>query len=373
MRWQNMADGKEKYAAYLCSREWSQKKEAVRARSGGLCERCTLHPMDHVHHLTYERKYAELLDDLQACCKPCHEFIHAKSDYDPAADRPVVIPWCKRRVKAVYLAGKITGTTWRAEFLTGWSSAQSIAFGDAWFDVGEDRPHEWCVVANAVDAGCRKLHYCGPWWKDFGCGHGSSSDNEGPHAYGDQFQHDCEDETSRAQVANAVSVAVSSCDMLFAWIDSADCFGTLFEIGLARGLQKVVVIAVDEEFQRSAQALDMWLAFQGCYVVSATSAKHGWDQFWELVEFESPPSKTVTLHEEIAQVPASRSGLRKLPHDSRSREKGAAFRQMESIAERLKKGPFDEGWRELLEELVQSRRKAYGQPGIEEATDGPHP
>jgi hypothetical protein len=29
-----------------------------------------------VHHLTYERLYAELLEDLEAVCAPCHRQAH---------------------------------------------------------------------------------------------------------------------------------------------------------------------------------------------------------------------------------------------------------------------------------------------------------
>lgn len=81
--WRNIADDREKYAAYLCSREWSVKKEAVKQRCGGICERCKALPVDHVHHLTYARKYHEELEDLQGRCKPCHEFEHGKDDFDP--------------------------------------------------------------------------------------------------------------------------------------------------------------------------------------------------------------------------------------------------------------------------------------------------
>lgn len=82
--WRDIENDKEKYAAYLCSREWAEKREAVRDRSGGLCERCGVNPMNACHHLTYLRKYGEFLEDLQAICTPCHEFTHGKSDYDPA-------------------------------------------------------------------------------------------------------------------------------------------------------------------------------------------------------------------------------------------------------------------------------------------------
>lgn len=83
MNWQDIPDEREKYAAYLCSREWSVKKEAVHARAEGYCERCRRNKIDAVHHLNYLRKYNEELEDLQAICNPCHEFTHGKSNFDP--------------------------------------------------------------------------------------------------------------------------------------------------------------------------------------------------------------------------------------------------------------------------------------------------
>lgn len=88
MDWRKIKDDREKYAAYLCSREWAEKREAVRERAGGKCERCRVLPMDACHHLTYARKYAEPLKDLQAICNPCHEFTHGKREFDPEAFRP---------------------------------------------------------------------------------------------------------------------------------------------------------------------------------------------------------------------------------------------------------------------------------------------
>lgn len=86
--WRSIADDREKYQAYLCSREWAEKREAVRKRAGDKCERCKVLPIDAVHHLTYARKYEESLDDLQAICQPCHDFTHGKSASDPSVN-----PW----------------------------------------------------------------------------------------------------------------------------------------------------------------------------------------------------------------------------------------------------------------------------------------
>lgn len=85
--WRNISNEAERYAAYLCSREWSMLKRDVRSRSRGICERCLSGRMSHVHHLTYARKYREHMDDLLAVCLQCHDFIHGKSDYDPVANQ----------------------------------------------------------------------------------------------------------------------------------------------------------------------------------------------------------------------------------------------------------------------------------------------
>jgi hypothetical protein len=81
--WRSISDDREKYKAYLCSREWALLRNAVRDRCGGKCERCMVNDMECVHHLTYARKYRERLEDLAGWCNACHDFTHGKSDDDP--------------------------------------------------------------------------------------------------------------------------------------------------------------------------------------------------------------------------------------------------------------------------------------------------
>ena len=71
------------YGAYLASREWALKKEALLTRSGGICERCYNAPYQETHHKTYAHIGHESLDELLAVCSGCHQFLSAKSDVDP--------------------------------------------------------------------------------------------------------------------------------------------------------------------------------------------------------------------------------------------------------------------------------------------------
>lgn len=97
--WRDINDEREKYAAYLCSREWSVLKQSVHERAQGLCERCFTRGIDAVHHLTYIRKYDERLEDLQGLCNGCHEFTHGKSSVDPreVEDREAISMRCVYR------------------------------------------------------------------------------------------------------------------------------------------------------------------------------------------------------------------------------------------------------------------------------------
>lgn len=93
--WQDIAgDTREKYNLYLCSPEWGAKRRKVFRRAHGFCERCRLSRIQEIHHLTYERKYDELLEDLQGICIPCHEFIHGHSATDPCVNEE----WERNRV-----------------------------------------------------------------------------------------------------------------------------------------------------------------------------------------------------------------------------------------------------------------------------------
>lgn len=74
------------YQRYLASREWAERKEAIRKRSHGYCERCLWAEYESTHHLTYRNIGHEPLEDLLAVCNPCHAYLSAKTDHDPRLD-----------------------------------------------------------------------------------------------------------------------------------------------------------------------------------------------------------------------------------------------------------------------------------------------
>ena len=209
----------ERYQRYLCSREWSEKKEAVRRRSGGYCERCLVGPMDACHHLTYARKYNEDLADLQAICNGCHEFTHGKTNRGIRATG-----W------TAYLAGKISRNGWRHEFVWGIECAnQMIAHG----------------LRLTLRTGAEiAFHYSGPF---FSCmGHGQ---DHGPNTHGAFADNE-------KTVFSRCVDAVESSDVVFVWIDALDCYGTLVEIGIAHQAGKLVIIGYQEDLDIS----DLWFA-----------------------------------------------------------------------------------------------------------------
>ncbi len=309
--WKVMPDGKEKYRAYLCSREWALLRSAVQKRCGGVCERCFVNSMDVCHHMTYVRLYKELLEDLQGMCDACHKFEHAKSDYDPRQHLPIVIPWCGSKVKSFYLAGKISGTSWRSEIVSGWHrDHQSKDPSPQYLAVESQDEGHWEVAADACQVLGRDLHFTGPWWRDsdgFLQGHGPGgrcsmwphgqdiayswcSDGEivdddkldGTETPIGAFAASCSSEqmeTLKNQIHSCVYRAISQSDFLFAWIDSMDCYGTIMEIGLAKAMNKPIAVAVDVRLP----VRELWLVLHGTYMVKASDAKDGWDYFWSLV------------------------------------------------------------------------------------------
>jgi DNA-directed RNA polymerase subunit M/transcription elongation factor TFIIS len=67
---------KHSYPAYLRSKEWLEKRQAVLQRAKFVCEECGEEQATEIHHATYERIIFERLEDLAAVCARCHSQLH---------------------------------------------------------------------------------------------------------------------------------------------------------------------------------------------------------------------------------------------------------------------------------------------------------
>lgn len=94
------------YDEYLHTEHWQQMREKVFARKGRRCEKCFSAEKElHVHHITYDRRGYEEIDDLMVLCDECHIAQHNKSKppADPFSEPEKYAEWetsLKDRAKA---------------------------------------------------------------------------------------------------------------------------------------------------------------------------------------------------------------------------------------------------------------------------------
>jgi hypothetical protein len=116
----------------------------------------------------------------------------------------------------VYLAGKIRKDCWRHKLVTGL------------------REHHWSLGHLPQD----HFTYVGPFFVgcDHGCYHQSNSHGNGVGCWPDR-------DADQQEVGRLCRESVNNADLVFCFIDSLDCYGTIAEIERANTLGKPVVIA----------------------------------------------------------------------------------------------------------------------------------
>jgi hypothetical protein len=63
---------------YYRTEHWIGFAKEARKRAGLKCERCSQGGPLQVHHLTYDRLWDELPEDVQVLCSKCHELAHRR-------------------------------------------------------------------------------------------------------------------------------------------------------------------------------------------------------------------------------------------------------------------------------------------------------
>lgn len=213
-----------------------------------------------------------------------------------------------RVIRSVYLAGKITGTTWRDEIAPGYS-LPPLEGGFA------SAINHWCNWAPARSAvpvpGFHALDYAGPFWASGMDDPALGFRSVGKHACGvecdagDTFtSHDpldfpCVTERDEhgsptrgvvlgtESLASEIMCAVESTDLVFLWLDRHGCYGSVAEVGLARGMNKLVFVATKAGFDCSEEWLAVRLAHSH---VAAASPAAAWAELWSNPEFREDRS-----------------------------------------------------------------------------------
>ena len=67
---------------YYNSPEWQELRQEVICRESGICEKCGIDDIEHIHHKNYKRFGNEKLSDLQGLCKNCHKEKHGLQPWE---------------------------------------------------------------------------------------------------------------------------------------------------------------------------------------------------------------------------------------------------------------------------------------------------
>lgn len=122
----------------------------------------------------------------------------------------------------------------------------------------------WPISKEAIRG---RFDLVGPYFEDCWGGHGSDL-GAGTHGV--------EDSSRRRYVVARCKQAISIADIIFAWIDDLEAYGSLWELGYATGRVPIIVVAVSYGLHLD----DFWFATehaQAHYV--APSASQAWDYF----------------------------------------------------------------------------------------------
>ena len=132
--------------------------------------------------------------------------------------------------RTIYMAGSIGGRRgarlydWRCPLVAHLTAVQS--WGQEGF------PPQWPVLFRAI---LGRFDYVGPYFTRF---EWHSRPTHGVWLEDVPWNHCGDTPYVRTEVTRLCLDAVARADLVFAWIDTPDCYGTLFELGYAKALGK---------------------------------------------------------------------------------------------------------------------------------------
>jgi hypothetical protein len=131
----------------------------------------------------------------------------------------------------IYLAGSISNSNWREEVIEN--------FSDISYKVCADYTSYWPTLSKVIFG---EHDYVGPYYMGT---YDNNTHGAGKHL-GDPMACD---------IVDLCTAAIRKSDLVFAWIDRPDVYGTILEIGIAKGMGKTVVISGSKYYS------DMWFVY----------------------------------------------------------------------------------------------------------------
>lgn len=232
-----MAYDKQALIDYYKSKEWTAKRNERLKIDGYKCAKCGFTRALEVHHINYERIFHEDVSrDLITLCKKCHNEIESQKKAVNPLPEPV-------EHHPAYLAGKIRKNGWRNGFCN-YQTSDPADIADGYeIDVNDS------------------LTITGPFFIscDHGCYHGDNKHGVGAvnsFATHDEWGGCMGNFFTRDDVLEICKRQIDRAEIVFAYIDAPDCYGTLAEIGYAHAKGKdIVIVFSDEKLRR-----EMWFA-----------------------------------------------------------------------------------------------------------------
>jgi hypothetical protein len=158
----------------------------------------------------------------------------------------------------IYLAGKIAKDDWRHALLNSWRISGIC-------NTEPDELDELFDPTFTVEH--LTFRYGGPFFVscDHGCLHGPASHGAAANgAQGCDLEGYDDIELRRRRIYEVNAARLRRATHVFAYIETADCYGTLLELGMAAALRKPIKVVFGDKLS-DAQVRDMWMVAECAY------------------------------------------------------------------------------------------------------------
>lgn len=214
----------------------------------------------------------------------------------------------------VYLAGKIEPNDWRGAILGEHHRAASLDL-----DPAADTIDCWPEAPFKVDG--VPFTYVGPWFVscDHCCYHGRSKHGTLDGCMGEPLSpgnpHDYYGDEARWLVPQLAITALRKADIIFAWLDGPEAYGTIFELGYAIGSGKRVHLyspPIPESDCPIQPVSDWWFAENCCGIKRAITPLDGFRQVASVVGVQMKQKRARRAAVKLCESPIERLMLEQL-------------------------------------------------------------